>query len=83
LIVFTNKRLILVDKQGITGKKQEILSIPYSRIVKFSKENAGRTDFDAEIKVWVHSEATPLEFQFKKNSNIDGMYKVLGTYILK
>jgi Bacterial PH domain len=62
LIVFTNKRLILVGKQGITGKKQEILSIPYGRIVKFSKENAGRMDFDAEIKVWVQGATTPLEF---------------------
>jgi hypothetical protein len=42
VICFTNKRLILVDKQGVSGKKQEILSIPYSKIVKFSKEKAGR-----------------------------------------
>jgi hypothetical protein len=83
LIVFTNKRLILVDKQGLTGKKQEILSIPYVRIVKFSKENAGRMDFDAEIKIWVQGEGVPLEFQFKKGSNIDDIYKVLGAYILK
>jgi Bacterial PH domain len=83
LIVFTNKRLILVDKQGLTGKKQEILSIPYVRIVKFSKENAGRIDFDAEIKIWVQGEGVPLEFQFKKGSNIDDIYKVLGAYILK
>jgi Bacterial PH domain len=83
LIVFTNKRLILVDKQGLTGKKQEILSIPYVRIVKFSKENAGRMDFDAEIKVWVQGEGVPLEFQFKRGSDIDSIYKVLGAYILK
>lgn len=82
LSVFTNKRLILVDKQGITGKKQEILTIPYGKITKFSKENAGRFDLDAEIKIWVGSETLPLELQFKKGSNLDGIYKVLSAYIL-
>jgi Bacterial PH domain len=83
LIVFSNKRLILVDKQGLSGKKQEILSVPYGRIVKFSKENAGRLDLDAEIKIWVQGEALPMQFQFKKGSNIDSAYKIFSTYILK
>jgi len=82
LIVFTNKRLILVDKQGVTGKKQEILTIPYGSITKFSKENAGRLDRDAEIKVWVRGEGAPLEFQFRKGADLDGIYKVLSAYIL-
>jgi hypothetical protein len=82
VICFTNKRLILVDKQGVSGKKQEILSIPYSKIVKFSKENAGRMDRDAEVKIWVHGEALPLTFQFQKNANLNGIYKVLSDYIL-
>jgi hypothetical protein len=82
VICFTNKRLILVDKQGMTGKKQEILSVPYSKIVKFSKENAGRMDRDAEIKIWIHGEALPMEFQFTKNADLNGIYKVLSDYIL-
>lgn len=82
VICFTNKRLILVDKQGMTGKKQEILSVPYSKIVKFSKENAGRMDLDAEIKIWIHGEALPMTFQFHKNANLNGIYKVLSDYIL-
>ena len=82
LIVFTNKRLILVDKQGVTGKKQEILSIPYGSIVKFSKENAGRMDRDAEVKVWVRGDATPLELSFRKGTDLEPIYKVLSEYIL-
>lgn len=82
VICFTNKRLILVNKQGMTGKKQEILSVPYSKIVKFSKENAGRMDLDAEIKIWIHGEAMPMEFQFNKNADLNGIYKVLSDYIL-
>ena len=82
LIVFTDKRLILVNKQGVTGKKQEILTVPYGSVTKFSKENAGRFDTDAEIKVWVRGEDAPLEFQFKKGSDLDGIYRVLSAYIL-
>jgi len=83
LIVFTNKRLVLVDKQGLTGKKTAYLSVPYGSITKFSKESAGRFDLDAEIKVWVRGEATPLEFEFRKDKNIHDVYRVLSAYILK
>lgn len=82
LIIFTNKRLILVDKQGLSGKKQEILSIPYGSIVKFSKENAGRIDRDAEVKVWVRGEGVPLELQFRKGTDLNPIYRVLSAYIL-
>ena len=82
LIIFTNKRLILVDKQGLSGKKQEVLSIPYGSIVKFSKENAGRMDRDAEVKVWVRGEGTPLELQFRKGTDLNPVYRVLSEYIL-
>ncbi|MEG0260201.1 MAG: PH domain-containing protein, partial [Lysinibacillus sp.] len=53
LFVFTNKRLILVDKQGVTGKKTEYHSIPYKNIVHFSVETAGNFDLDAELKIWI------------------------------
>ncbi len=83
LIVFTNKRLIMMDKQGLTGKKKEFLSIPYSNITKFSKESAGRFDVDAEIKVWVRGDPGPLQFEFRKDKNVDDVYRVLSAYILK
>lgn len=82
LIIFTNKRLILIDNQGVMGKKQEVLTVPYGSNTKFSKENAGRFDMNAEIKVWVRGESVPLEFAFRKGSNLDGVYRVLSAYIL-
>ena len=82
LIVFTNKRLILVDKQGLSGKKQEILSIPYGSISKFSKENAGRFDRDAEIKLWVRGDNVPLELSFRVGTDLAGIYRILSNYIL-
>ena len=50
--VFTNKRLIIQDTQGVTGKKKEYYSIPYRSIERFSVETAGTFDMDAEIKIW-------------------------------
>lgn len=73
----------MMDKQGLTGKKKEFLSIPYSNIIKFSNESAGRLDVDAEIKVWVRGDPGPLQFEFRKDKNVDDVYRVLSAYILK
>lgn len=82
LFVFTNKRLIRVDKQGVTGKKIEFLSIPYSKITKFSKESAGHFDLDAELKIWVGSDPMPITQEFKRTVNINEVYAVLSKYVL-
>lgn len=69
-VVFTNLRLLLVDKQGITGKKVEFHSIPYKSISHFSVETAGHFDLDAELKIWISSASTPIEKRFSKAVNI-------------
>lgn len=61
LIVFTDRRLVFVDKQGVTGSKVEYLSIPYRSITMFSLETAGHFDLDAELKIWVSGQAAPLQ----------------------
>ena len=53
--VFTTKRLIVRDAQGITGKKVEIYSLPYSAINMWSSENAGTIDFNAELELWTRA----------------------------
>lgn len=83
LFLFTNKRLILVDKQGLTGKKVEYHSIPYKSITHFSIETAGNFDLDAELKIWVSGSALPLQKQFNKNLNIYELQSVLAEYVLK
>ena len=83
MFVFTNKRLILVDKQGITGSKVDYLSIPYTSIIKFSKESAGLLDLDADLKIWVRGEAVPIKKQFGKDNNINEVYQILSRHILK
>ncbi|MCU0342152.1 MAG: PH domain-containing protein [Spirosomaceae bacterium] len=83
LIVFTNKRLILVDKQGLTGSKVSFQSVPYRSIVRFAKESAGMFDLDAEIKIWVSGSHEPINLEFKKDRSINEIYQLLGKYTLK
>lgn len=82
LFVFTPLRLILADKQGITGKKVEYHSIPYKSITQFSVETAGRFDMDAELKIWVSSMALPIKKEFKKGTDILAIQKTLASYVL-
>jgi len=81
LIVFTNKRLILIDKQGLTGKKVEYHSIPYKSITHFSIETAGHFDLDAELKIWLSGFETPITKVFRKDKNIYEVQKALAIYI--
>ncbi|PYG89951.1 PH (Pleckstrin Homology) domain-containing protein [Ruminiclostridium sufflavum DSM 19573] len=83
LFVFTDKRLILVDKQGVTGKKVEYHSIPYKNIIHFSIETAGHFDLDAELKIWLSGSQMPIQKQFNKTLNIYEVQSVLAGYILK
>ncbi|HSD06690.1 PH domain-containing protein [Flavobacterium sp.] len=83
MFVFTNKRLILVEKQ-LVGTKVDYLSIPYSSIKKFSKESAGIMDLDAELKIWLNHEDAPISKQFGKGgNNINEVYQILSKHILK
>lgn len=74
--------MIIVDVQGMTGKKIEYLSIPYSKITKFSIETSGRFDLDAELKIWIGSDPSPIQKKFNKKVNIYDLQKVLAQFTL-
>lgn len=81
LFVFTNKRLILVDKQGLTGSKVEHRSLPYRGITHFSVETSGHFDLDAELKVWISGSPIPIQQRFNKQLNIYDVQSVLAGYV--
>lgn len=84
LIVFTEKRLILVDKQGMTGKKTSYKSIPYRSVSRFTVETSGHFDLDAELKIWISSAIEPAEIlQFKSDKNIIQIQRALAAAVLK
>ncbi|MBJ6111737.1 PH domain-containing protein [Hymenobacter sp. BT523] len=83
VFIFTNKRLIMVDKQGVTGKKAEYLSVAYKSISRFSIETAGHLDLDAELKIWVSSETLPsITRKFNSQVNIYDVQRVLAQHVL-
>ena len=79
--VFTNKRLILIDRQGITGKKVEYLSVPYKSMVSFAVETAGTFDMDSELKIWISGQGV-LQKTFSKGSNIVKVQQSLAKFLL-
>ena len=81
-MVFTNKRIIFLDKQNVTGSKKEYLSVPYHAISVFSVESAGTFDADAEIKLWVR-ELGQITKKVGKNTDTMQIQKILASYILK
>ena len=81
--VFTDKRLVLVDKQGLTGSKVEYHSIPYKSITHFSIETGGTFDLDAELKIWISGTASPIQKRFNKKLSIYEVQSVLASYVCR
>ena len=81
LLIFTNRRFILVDRQGVTGKKTFYQSIPYRAITSYSVETAGHMDLEAELKIWVSGNPTPIERTFTRGQAILEVQKALATYV--
>ena len=81
LIVFTDRRLILVDKQGITGRKVSYLTVPYRAITSFSVETAGSFDMDSELKVWVSGRAEPIQKTLKRGANVMAIQQAIASSI--
>lgn len=52
-VVFTDRKIIAIDIQGLTGKKKEFRMFPYSKITSYSVETAGTFDWDSDLKIWI------------------------------
>jgi hypothetical protein len=78
MFIFTDYRLIMIDKQGLTGSKISYHSILYRNITQFSVETAGTFDADSEMKIWVSGATLPISKEFKKGTDIVGIQKYLA-----
>lgn len=81
--IFTNKRLIMVNKIGIRGSKVECLTLPYNSILKFSKETTGLFNKQGELKVWLQGVEKPICKACNGEVNITDIYLELGKYTLQ
>jgi hypothetical protein len=82
-IVFTHWRLMLIDKQGLTGKKCSYHSIPYKSITHFAVETAGHMDGDAELSIWVGQEKEPtFHLEFSRSVDIYKIQAMLTQFVV-
>jgi hypothetical protein len=80
-VVFTDKRIIAVNVQGITGKKKDYTSLPYSKIVVFSVETAGTFDLDSELELYF-SGLGKVKFDFTGQTDVAAIARTIGGFVL-
>ncbi len=80
-VVFTNKRMIVVNVQGMTGKKKDFTSLPYSKVQVFSVETSGYFDLDSELEIYFSGLGKVL-LEFTGGSDIVAIGKAIGEYVL-
>lgn len=80
-LVFTDKRIISINVQGVTGMKKDYTSIPYRKIQTFSVETAGFFDLDAELSVYVSSIGL-IRFQLFGSKHIKALCAAIAEHIL-
>ena len=81
MIILTDRRLILIDKQGMTGRKVEYRSVPYKSITMYTVESTGHFDLDAELKLWISGQHDPISLEFNGKTNIYTMQGQLAAKI--
>ena len=80
-IVLTNKLIFAINVQGLTGKKKDITSLPYSKIQAFSVETAGVLDLDSELELWF-SGLGKIKFEFIAQANVSAICKTISQFVL-
>ena len=80
-VVFTTKRIIAINVQGITGKKKDFTTLPYSKIQAFSVETAGTFDLDSELDLWF-SGMGRIRFEFVARADVAGICRIISEKVL-
>ena len=80
-VVFTNKRIFAINVQGLTGKKKDFTSLPYSKIQAFSVETSGVLDLDSELELWF-SGMGKVKFEFVAQANVTDICRMISAMLL-
>ena len=80
-VVFTTKRIIAINVQGITGKKKDFTSLPYSKIQAFSVETAGVLDLDSELNLWFSGMGN-VKFEFVASADVSKICQMISERVL-
>ncbi len=82
LVFLTNYRFALVDVQGLTGRKIDIMTVPYRSITRYCVETAGTFDLDADIRIWVTGDPEPIEVKVGRRGNVAQVQQILARAVL-
>ena len=80
-VVFTNKRVIAVNVQGLTGKKVDFTTLPYNKLQAYSVETAGTFDLDSELELWF-SGLGKIKLEFVSRANVSEICKMISMHVL-
>ena len=80
-VVFTTRRIFAINVQGITGKKKDFTSLPYSKIQAFSVETAGVLDLDSELELWF-SGMGKVKFEFVAKADVSEICRMISERVL-
>lgn len=80
-VVFTNRRIIAINIQGLTGKKKAFTTLPYSRAQAFSVETSGVLDMDSELSLW-YSGLGKIRFEFVSNADVAAICRTISQQVL-
>lgn len=80
-VVFTDKRIIVVNVQGVTGSKKDFTSLPYSKIIAYSVETSGTLDIDSELELYF-SAVGKVRFEFSGKTNMAEISRVISSHVL-
>ncbi|HOJ35620.1 MAG TPA: PH domain-containing protein [Clostridiales bacterium] len=80
-VIFTNKRVLVVNVQGVTGKKVAYFSYPYSKVQYFGVETAGLLDIDSEL-ILAFNDGNRLQFDFKAQVDIARICSIISSFVL-
>lgn len=81
-VVFTTRRIIAINVQGLSGKKKDFTFLPYSKIQAYSVETAGTFDRDAEMELYF-SGLGKVKFEFTAGTNVGDLSRLISTFVLK
>lgn len=81
-VIFTNKRIIAINVQGVTGKKKDFTSLPYSKIQAYSVETAGVFDLDSELELWFSGMGS-VRFEFVARADVSGICRMISEFVLR
>lgn len=83
LFVFTEERLLIISKEGFTGRSVDVHTVPYSSIRDYTAGTPGRFESESELRLWLRGMTSPMRYKISESLDVEGLYRVLSEYVLR